>query len=118
MNAIASRIFAALPQARYVALLVKDDLQLAQRPDIANASAAESDKYEELLVNPTLLELARRRGNIDCGGLDWFLIRYGNFYQFVHPIRDGHLAVAYELDANPLEHVELVRTIAREGGLR
>ena len=42
-------------------------------------------RYEELLVNPTLLELTRQRGNIDCGGLEYLVIRYGNFFQLVLP---------------------------------
>jgi hypothetical protein len=36
-----------------------------ERPDLANASASESDKYEELIVNPAVLTLVRQRGNIE-----------------------------------------------------
>ena len=43
-----------------------------------DASGLESDRYEELLVNPTLLTLATQRGNIDCGGLKYLIVRYGN----------------------------------------
>lgn len=44
------------------------DVELRERPDLADASSSESDRYEELLVNPTLITLARQRGEIDCGG--------------------------------------------------
>ena len=59
-----------------------------------------SDRYEELLVNPALLKLASQRGNIDCGGLDYLLVRYGNFFQFVLPESWGHVSVCIEADAD------------------
>jgi hypothetical protein len=37
---------------RYVALYLDGQLTLRERPGLANASASESDKYEELIVNP------------------------------------------------------------------
>jgi hypothetical protein len=43
----------------------------------------ESGKYEELIVNPTVLTLVRQRGNIDGGGVEFLLIRYGSFWQTV-----------------------------------
>ena len=55
-------------RSRYVALYRKGELVSRQKSQVAGASAAESDKYEELFVNPTLLKLARQRGNLDCGG--------------------------------------------------
>ena len=95
-------IFALAPEIRYVALLRDGVLTLRERPGIANASAAESDRYEELLVNPTVLTLVGRRGRIDCGGMDWVMIRYGNFYQTVRPVPGGHLSVAVELHGDPM----------------
>jgi hypothetical protein len=49
----------------------------------ANASSRESDKYEELLVNPAVIKLVQARGDIDCGGARFVVIRYGNFFQLV-----------------------------------
>jgi hypothetical protein len=69
-------------------------LTLRQRPDLSLASAPESDRYEELLVNPTVLTLTRQRGDIDCGGLDYVVIRYGNIFQFIVPIEGGHASMA------------------------
>lgn len=77
------------------------------------ASDAETDKYEELLVNPTLLKLTSQRGNLDCGGLDYLIIRYGNFFQFVLPMTWGHLSVCFEAASDPVELGLRVIDIAR-----
>lgn len=92
--------FAADAAVRYVAVYRHGGLRLAERPGIENASASETDRFEELLVNPTLLTLVRQRGEIDCGGLDWVLIRYGNFFTFLRPVPDGHVNVGLPLDAD------------------
>ncbi|MEL7006602.1 MAG: hypothetical protein AAFN93_28340, partial [Bacteroidota bacterium] len=65
-------------------------------------SSNESDKYEELLVNPTILLLAQQRGNIDCGGLDFVLIKYGSFYQLVKQIDKGHISICIDKSADPV----------------
>lgn len=109
------RLFAVSPSIRYVAVYRAGELASAQRPDLANASASESDKYEELLVNPTLLTLARQRGQIDCGGLEYLVIRYGNFFEIVREIPGGHLSVGVEPDADPLALIgPLRRALAEE----
>ncbi len=92
-------VFAVSHAVRYVAVYRNGSLASRQRPGIAGASAGESDKYEELIVNPTLITLLRQRGEIDCGGLDYALIRYGNFFELVVPLRDGHLSVGIEPNA-------------------
>ena len=106
MNPIASSLFDRLPVVRYVATYVEGKLELHQRPGLANASASESDKYEELIVNPTLLKLLTQRGEIDCGGLQYVVIRYGHFFEFVQAIAGGHVSVGIE------PHAELQGTIA------
>ena len=93
-------VFAASPAVRYVAVYRRGVLESRQRSGLVGASAGESDKYEELIVNPTLLTLLRQRGEIDCGGLDHVLIRYGNFTEYVQPLVDGHLSVGIEPDAD------------------
>lgn len=102
MQATIERILALSPDVRYVAIYRHGALASASRPDLASPSSSESDKYEELLVNPTLLKLLSQRGNIDCGGLDYVLVRYGNFFEFVASIPDGHVSVGLEPSANPL----------------
>ena len=89
-------VFAVSPAVRYVAVYRNGSLSSRQRAGIAGASAGESDKYEELIVNPTLITLLRQRGEIDCGGLGHVLIRYGNFFEAVVPLKDGHLSVGLE----------------------
>jgi hypothetical protein len=70
-------LFDLSPQVRYVAIYSHGQLSLRQRTELSLASAPESDRYEELLVNPTILTLTRQRGEIDCGGLDYVVVRYG-----------------------------------------
>lgn len=115
MEHLIDALFDLSPQVRYVAIYRHGELSLRQRPDLSLASATESDRYEELLVNPTILTLTRRRGEIDCGGLDYVVVRYGNFFQFVVPIEGGHASVAFELDADPIGHAqEVLSTIERQ----
>jgi hypothetical protein len=104
-------IFALSPDVRYVALARDGQLTMRERPGLVAASAAESDRYEELLVNPTLLTLVGQRGRIDCGGLEYVVIRYGNFYQVVRPIRGGHVSVAVEPHGDPLAIAKAVERV-------
>lgn len=93
-------VFAVSPAVRYVALYQEGRLTSRQRSDLVAASASESDEYEELIVNPTLITLVRQRGEIDCGGLQYALIRYGSFFEFVQPLENGHLSVGIESTAD------------------
>ncbi len=105
------RIFAVSPAIRYVASYRQGQLSSRQRADLSQASSSESDRYEELLVNPTLLKLVTQRGDIDCGGAQFVVVRYGHFYQLVIALADGHVSIAFELTANPLEYVDSIRAI-------
>jgi hypothetical protein len=104
-------IFGLSDCVRYVAVYDGRGLRSKSRANTAGASASESDKYEELLVNPTLLKLASQRGNIDCGGLDYLIVRYGNFYQLVLPMEEGHVSVCIELSADPVEMGSRIKTL-------
>jgi hypothetical protein len=106
-----ARIFGLSAAVRYVALYRGGILVSRQHTDVVGASGSESDRYEELFVNPTLLTLVRQRGNVDCGGASFVLVRYGNFYQLVIDLPDGHASVCFELTANPLDYAETIRTI-------
>jgi hypothetical protein len=108
-------IFELGPHVRYVAFGSEQDVELHQRDGLANASDAGSDFFEELLVNPTLLTLARQRGELDCGGLRWILIGYGNFDQVVVPTANGHVSVAVELDADPVAVAQQVGALLAGG---
>ena len=97
-----NEILALSRDVRYVAIYRDGELRTWSRPGTAGASSAESDKYEELLVNPTLLKLAAQRGDIDCGGLEYLVVRYGNFFQVVAPAPWGHVSVCLEPGADPV----------------
>lgn len=108
------RCLALAPAIRYVAVYRDGVLESRERAGLAGASAGESDRYEELLVNPAVMTLVRQRGNIDCGGVRYFVIRYGSFFQCVFPISAGHLSVALEPDADLSRHLELLEERLRE----
>jgi hypothetical protein len=105
------KIFAITPAIRYVALYQQGNLTSRQRSALSGVSASESDRYEELFINPALLTLARQRGNLDCGGAKFVLVGYGNFYQLVLDLPDGHASVCFELASNPLSYADTIRTI-------
>ena len=102
MSPLIAALFALAPEIRYVATYLDGVHASAQRPGLEGASSSESDKYEELIVNPTLLKLVTQRGNIDCGGAAWVIIRYGNFYELVVPVPQGHLSIGIEPAGDPL----------------
>jgi len=103
MELLKDKIFSISKDIRYVAIYKDDKLISSERPGIKNTSSSESDKYEELIVNPTLLKLVTQRGNIDCGGAQYVIIRYGSFYEFVMPLNNGHLSVGIELNGNEIQ---------------
>jgi hypothetical protein len=95
-------IFALGPHVRYVAFGARQDVVTRQRADIRDASSSESDFFEELLVNPTLLALARQRGELDCGGLRYLIVASGNFNVSVMPLDHGHVTVGVAVTADPV----------------
>ena len=109
MNPVLRDVFALDGAIRYVALYRGGTLELEQRGGLAGASDESSDKYEELLVNPTLLKLAQQRGDIDCGGAGFVVVGYGNFNQLVIALPDGHVSVCFEKEANPISYVERIK---------
>ncbi len=112
-DGVIDRVFGLSTDVRYVAFGQGQAITMRERPGISEASAAESDRYEELLVNPTLLLLARQRGEIDAGGLEYLVIRYGRFFQLVMPAGDGHISVALEPGSNPIELASKIATLVR-----
>jgi hypothetical protein len=109
-----NKIFSLSQNVRYVAVYRNGELETMSKESITSASGSESDRYEELLVNPTLLTLTAQRGNIDCGGLEYLIIRYGNFFQFVLPTSWGHVSVCIEKDADPVAIGLKVKSLLKE----
>lgn len=95
-DTLIERCLAFSSEVRYVAVYRDGILRSRQRADLTGASTSESDRYEELLVNPTGLTLFGQRGTIGCGGLRYLLVRYGNFFQFIRPVPNGHVSIALE----------------------
>ncbi len=112
-QSVTDKIFALSTAVRYVALYQCGKLTSHQRPGVGDASASESDRYEELFVNPALLTLARQRGNLDCGGLRFIVVGYGNFHQLIMDLPDGHISVCFERVSNPLDHAEAIQSICK-----
>lgn len=109
-----TQLLALSPHVRYVAVYQDGTLISAEREGLPAPSSPETDRYEELLVNPALLTLTRQRGNIDCGGLRYLLIRYGNFFQLVMPHADGHVSLAIEPGPDPVSIAALVERALKE----
>jgi hypothetical protein len=105
-----TNLFHQFPLIRYIAVYQHHSILSRQREDIQESSSSNSDLYEELLVNPTLLTLTKQRGNIDCGGLRYIIIAYGNFYQFVQEINAGHLSICMDKSAQPSKMVAAIRS--------
>ena len=97
---IIASLFDEFPEIRYVAIYIENDLVYRQKEKTPDSSSADTDKYEELLVNPALLKLASQRGNIDCGGLNHLIVGYGNFYQIVKSLPNGHISICVELESD------------------
>src|SRR6185295_3724777 len=109
MESLKEKIFAISKDIRYVAIYSDEKLISSERPGIGNTSSTESDKYEELIVNPTLLKLVTQRGNIDCGGAEYVIIRYGSFFEFVMPTKNGHVSVGMELGADVFKNAAAIQ---------
>jgi hypothetical protein len=118
MSDLHEAVFAITPNIRYVAVAQGQQVDMRSRSDLRNASSSDSDRYEELLVNPTLLTLATQRANIDCGGLRYLIVGYGHFHQLVVPGATGHVSIAFELDSSPVDHLQAVlRVMAQHSRL-
>jgi hypothetical protein len=111
MNDLHDDVFAISPDIRYVAAAHGEKLEMRSRPELQNASSSNSDLYEELLVNPTLLTLATRRGNIDCGGLRYLIVAYGHFEMLVIPTSAGHVGVGFEVGAKPTDFLNAILSV-------
>jgi len=109
-----NEIFALSSDVRYVAIYRDGHLETKSKEGTVGASSSDSDQYEELLVNPTFITLATQRGNIDCGGLDYLIIRYGKFFQFVLPATWGHVSVCIEKNADPVTVGLKVKSLIKE----
>jgi len=116
MSDLSEDVFAISPNIRYVAVAHGQQVQTRSRPDVRNGGISESELYEELLVVPTLLTLATRRGNIDCGGLRYLIVAYGHFEMLVIPTSAGHIGVGFEVGANPADYLPTILSVIADHG--
>jgi hypothetical protein len=73
---IGNRLFELDPNIRHVAVNRGDRIvEMGQNPKWPSYNAVDTDRMEELIVNPAILELARRRGDIDLHGIRYVVIR-------------------------------------------
>jgi hypothetical protein len=101
---ISARLFDLDSNIRYVAVNQNERIvEMEQNPKRPSLNPTETDRMEELIVNPTILELARRRGNLDMNGMRYVVVRYGAMYELIFPFKDGHLSIGIDLTANPTE---------------
>ena len=107
-------IFRLSKDIRYIAIYQNGELITSVKDGLEDTSSSDSDKYEELIVNPAILTLVKQRGDIDCGGANYVLIRYGNFYQLVTPIQNGHASICLEPHADPIKWVEPIQSIVNQ----
>jgi hypothetical protein len=101
---LSTQLFSMEPKIRYVAVNQKGKIvEMEQSPSHPSYNPSETDRMEELIVNPIVLELAARRGNLDMDGTRYVVIRYGTQYQLLIPYREGHLSIGVELQDDPVQ---------------
>lgn len=106
---ISAKLFDLDSNIRYVAVNQNERIvEMEQNPKWPSLNPTETDRMEELIVNPTILELTRRRGNLDMDGIRYVVVRYGTMYELIFPFKDGHLSIGIELNANPTEVAQKV----------
>ena len=111
---LSCRLFELEPKIRYVAVNQNGRIvEMEQSPLYPTNNPHETDHMEELLVNPVVLELAARRGNLDMDGIRYVVIRYGTQYQLLMPYREGHISIGVELEDDPIEIAGQVAGVLR-----
>lgn len=106
---ISPGIFELNPSIRYVAVNQGGEI-VEMEQKLPSFNPADTDRMEELLVNPTVLDITRRRGELDLEGVRFVLIQYGLQYQAIFNYRDGHVSVGIESDSDA---IGIVRQILR-----
>ena len=110
MSQLSDQLFALDANIRYGAVNQSGQIaEMTQNPRLPTSNPRETDKYEELLVNPAILQLAMNRGNLDMDGTRYVVIRYGTMFEIVLPYQQGHLSVGAELAANVTQVAEKIQ---------
>lgn len=100
-SSMSQQLFALDPHIRYVAINQQGQIvTMEQNPTHPSYNPSETDRLEELIVNPVVLELTGRRGKLDLEGIRYVVIRYGVQYQLLFPFEQGHLSIGVELQSD------------------
>jgi hypothetical protein len=111
---LSTRLFSLEPKIRYVAVNQNGRIvEMEQSGSHPTYNPHDTDRMEELIVNPAVLGITSRRGNIDMDGIRYVVIRYGTQYQLIMPYLEGHLSIGVELEDNPLENASKVAAALR-----
>jgi hypothetical protein len=102
MQRLIDQVLALSERIRAVAVYRDGDLVSRIRSGAPEPWSPETDRYEELLVNPALLTLVQQRGKLDRGGARYALIRYDKFFRLLVPIDGGHVSVCIEPSGQPV----------------
>jgi hypothetical protein len=98
---LSHQLFDLDPRIRYVAVNQGGTIvEMEQSPLWPSYNPPRTDEMEELIVNPVVLELARRRGDLDLQGIRYVVCRYGLQYQLIVPYAQGHVSIGIELEAD------------------
>lgn len=114
-EALIAELF-ALGGVGYVALGSGPEVVMRHAPGLQTATTDESNYFEELLVNPTLLKLASQRGGLDCGGLDHIAVGYGDFTQLILRMDGGHVSLGVSRRANARDIAARARGVLERHG--
>lgn len=101
----------------YVAIGSEQEVIMRSMPGLITATTESSNFFEELLINPSLLKMASQRGNLDCGGLQYIAIGYGEFTQLIMPIKFGHLSLGVSRKTLCHELAQRVKAVVNQHGL-
>jgi len=104
---ISPEVFELDPGIRYLAVNQDGEIvEMEQR--LPTHNPVETDRMEELLVNPAILEMAKRRGDLDLDGIRYIIIQYGLQYQAIFSYRNGHVSVGIESDSDAVGVVKKI----------
>lgn len=108
---LSSQLFALEPNIRYVAVNQNGQIvEMEQSPQHPTYNPHETDRMEELIVNPIVLEITKRRGNIDMNGTRYVVIKYGTQFQLLFPYKEGHVSIGIESEDDP---IKIARKVAK-----
>lgn len=105
---ISEGIFKLDPGIRYVAVNQGGEI-VEMEQSLPSHNPVETDRMEELLVNPTVLNITKRRGDLDLDGIRFVVIQYGLQYQAIFDFLDGHVSVGVNCAANVVAIAKRIR---------